>query len=446
VFHRILVANRGEIAQRVLRTCYEMGIDTVAVHSQADADAAYLDLADDRICIGPAASGASYLSIPSIISAAEVTDVDAIHPGYGFLAENADFAQTCREHGIEFIGPEAETIRKLGDKAAARSLAASVKVPVVPGSDGVVEKEEEALQIAEKVGYPVLVKARAGGGGRGMRIANNRITLVNAFHQAGAEAEKAFSDGACYIEKLIERPRHVEIQILADSQGNVIHLGERECSVQRRHQKLLEEAPSPALTDSMRRAMGRAAVKLAKAAGYKGAGTVEFVVSGKEFFFIEVNCRIQVEHPVTEFISGVDLVREQVRIAAGEKLLKDQRGVRLRGHAIEVRINAEDPAHGFRPCPGLITRFVQPGGPGVRVDTHAHAGYRVPSTYDSLVAKLIVHAADRPRAIACLARALDEFVIEGVETTLPVHREIVRNAFFREGRYDTGFVDEFFGG
>ncbi|MHC4973419.1 MAG: acetyl-CoA carboxylase biotin carboxylase subunit [Planctomycetota bacterium] len=444
MFHRILVANRGEIALRIIRAAREMGIDTVAAYSKADEDARYLDLADEKICIGPAASGASYLSIPGIISAAEVVDVDAIHPGYGFLSENAEFAQTCREHGIEFIGPEAETMRKLGDKATARKIAQSAKVPVVPGSDGLVEDEEAALKVADAIGYPVLVKATAGGGGRGMRVANNKMSLVNALHQARSEAEKAFGEAGVYMEKFVEKPRHVEIQILADGHGGVIYIGERDCSVQRRHQKLVEEAPSPALTDSMRRAMGRAAVKLARASGYKGAGTVEFLVKGKEFYFMEVNCRIQVEHPVTELISGIDLVQEQIRIAAGEKLGTDQRGIKLRGHAIEVRINAEDPARGFRPSPGEITTYIAPGGPGVRIDTHVYGGYRVPPAYDSLLVKLIVHAPDRAIALERLTRALDEFQIGGIKTTIPLHREIVRNAFFRRGDYDTGFLEDYF--
>lgn len=444
MFHRILVANRGEIALRIIRAAREMGIDTVAAYSKADGDAPYLDLADEKICIGPAASGASYLSIPGIISAAEVVDVDAIHPGYGFLAENAEFAQTCREHGIEFIGPEAETMRKLGDKAMARQIAQAAKVPVVPGSDGLVEDEEAALKVADTIGYPVLIKATAGGGGRGMRVASNKMSLVNALHQARAEAETAFGEAGVYLEKFVEKPRHIEIQILADGHGGVVYIGERDCSVQRRHQKLVEEAPSPALTDSMRRAMGRAAVKLARASSYKGAGTVEFLVKGKEFYFMEVNCRIQVEHPITELISGIDLVQEQIRIAAGEKLAMDQRGIKLRGHAIEVRINAEDPAHGFRPSPGEITRYIAPGGPGVRIDTHVYGGYRVPPSYDSLVSKLIVHAPDRPVALERLTRALDEYQIDGIKTTIPLHREIVRNAFFRRGDYDTGFLEDYF--
>jgi acetyl-CoA carboxylase biotin carboxylase subunit len=443
VFHRILVANRGEIALRVIRAAREMGIDTVAVYSKADEGAAYLDLADEKICIGPAASAASYLSIPSIIAAAEVVDVDAIHPGYGFLSENADFAQTCRDHGIEFIGPDAETMRKLGDKATAREIAQQARVPVVPGSDGLVADEKQVVDVAEEIGYPVLIKATAGGGGRGMRVANSRMALVNAYHQARAEAQSAFGEGGVYLEKYLERPRHVEIQILADGHGRIVYLGERECSVQRRHQKLLEEGPSPALSESMRRAMGRAAVKLAKVTGYKGAGTCEFLVTGRDFYFIEVNCRVQVEHPVTEMISGVDIVREQIRVAAGEKLSFDQGDVKLTGHAIEVRINAEDPARGFRPSPGEITRYIAPGGPGVRLDSHVHAGYKVPPNYDSLLGKLIVHAANRGAALDRLARALDEFTIEGVKTTIPLHREIVRNAFFRKGDYDTGFLEEY---
>ena len=373
-------------------------------------------------------------------------DVDAIHPGYGFLAENADFAQTCRDHGIEFIGPGADTMRKLGDKATARAIAQQAKVQVVPVSKGLVADEKQAVEVAEEIGYPVLVKATAGGGGRGMRVANSRLALVNAWHQARAEAQTAFGEAGVYLEKYLERPRHVEIQILADGHGRIVYLGERECSVQRRHQKLVEEGPSPALSESMRRAMGRAAVKLAKVAGYKGAGTCEFLVSGKEFYFIEVNCRIQVEHPVTELISGVDIVREQIRVAAGEKLSFDQGDVKLTGHAIEVRINAEDPARGFRPSPGEITKYIAPGGPGVRLDTHVYAGYKIPPTYDSLLAKLIVHAPNRGAALDRMARALDEYVIEGVKTTIPLHREIVRNAFFRKGDYDTGFLEEYLAG
>ncbi len=444
MFHRILVANRGEIALRVIRAAREMGIDTVAVYSKADEGAAYLELADERICIGPAPSNQSYLSIPSIIAAAEVVDVDAIHPGYGFLSENDEFAQTCRDHGIEFIGPSADTMRKLGDKATARSIAQQSKVQVVPGSKGLVADEKQAVEVAEDIGYPVLVKATAGGGGRGMRVANSRMALVNAWHQARAEAQTAFGEAGVYIEKYLERPRHVEIQILADGHGHIVYLGERECSVQRRHQKLVEEGPSPALSDSMRKAMGRAAVKLAKNAAYKGAGTCEFLVSGKEFYFIEVNCRVQVEHPVTELISGVDIVKEQIRVAAGEKLSFDQGDVKLTGHAIEVRINAEDPARGFRPSPGVITKYVAPGGPGVRIDSHVYAGYKVPPNYDSLLAKLIVHGPNRAAALDRMARALDEYQVEGIKTTIPLHREIVRNAFFRKGDYDTGFLDEYF--
>ncbi len=444
MFHRVLVANRGEIALRVIRACREMGIDTVAVHSKADEDAAYLDFADDRICIGPGPSAQSYLSIPGIISAAEVTDADAVHPGYGFLSENAEFARTCKEHGIAFIGPDAETMSRLGDKASARELAMEAKVPTVPGSPGLIEDPNDAVAIAEKIGYPVLIKATAGGGGRGMRVASSKISLMSAIHQARTEAEQAFGEGGVYLEKYLERPRHVEVQIMADNFGNVIHLGERECSVQRRHQKLVEEAPSPALDTSMRKAIGRAAVKMAKAAKYSGAGTVEFLVAGKEFYFIEVNCRIQVEHPVTELVAGIDLVKEQIRVAAGQKLSRDQRNVKFTGHAIEARINAEDPARDFRPSPGLITKYIAPGGPGVRIDSHVYAGYRVPPNYDSLVAKLIVYADTREEALDRMSRALDEYKIEGIKTTIPIHQEIVRNAFFRRGDYDTGFLEEFF--
>jgi len=444
VFQRILIANRGEIALRVLRAAREMDIDTVAVYSEADRGASYLDLADEKICIGPGPSAESYLSIPRIIAAAEVTDVDAIHPGYGFLSENAEFADTCQEHGIEFIGPTADTIRKLGDKVTARGVAVAAKVPVVPGSEGLVESDDEAVEIAEKIGYPVLIKATAGGGGRGMRIANNALSCRAGFHQAGSEALQAFGEGAVYIEKYLERPRHVEVQIVADKFGNVVHLHDRECSVQRRHQKLLEEAPSLALSDSMRRNMGRAAIRLTKSVGYRGAGTVEFLVAGKEFYFIEVNCRIQVEHPVSEMISGVDIVKEQIRVAAGEKLSVEQKHIRIHGHAIELRINAEDPAKNFMPSPGLISGYRTPGGPGIRIDSHVHAGYRVPSTYDSLIAKLIVHADDRDSCIRRVERALAEFKIEGIKTTIPLHQEIIRNSFFRKGEYDTGFLSEFF--
>ncbi len=440
MFQRILVANRGEIALRVLRAAREMDIDTVAVYSKADEGAAYLALADEMICIGPGPSSASYLKIASIISAAEVADVDAIHPGYGFLSENAEFAQTCREHSIEFIGPDAETMRKLGDKATARAMAKLAKVPVVPGSEGLILDEQMAVETAQRIGYPVLIKATAGGGGRGMRVANNNMSLVNAFHQARAEAQQAFGEAGVYLEKYLDRPRHVEIQILADGHGNIVHLGERDCSVQRRHQKLVEESPSPALSESLRRTMGRSAVRLAKASKYKGAGTVEFLVVGKEYYFIEVNCRVQVEHPVTEQVTGIDIVKEQIRVAAGEKLSFEQGDVKPRGHAIEVRINAEDPARNFQPSPGLITRYIPPGGPGIRIDSHAHAGYRVPPNYDSLVAKLIVTAETRAEALGRLARALDEYVIEGIKTTIPLHREIVKNALFRRGEYDTGFL------
>ncbi|MHC4407596.1 MAG: acetyl-CoA carboxylase biotin carboxylase subunit [Planctomycetota bacterium] len=444
MFQRILVANRGEIALRVLRAAREMDIDTVAVYSEADKDASYLELADEKICIGPGPSAQSYLSIPRIIAAAEVTDVDAIHPGYGFLSENGDFADTCRDHGIEFIGPEGETIRQLGDKATAREKAMNAKVPVVPGSPGIIEDEDAAVKAADEIGYPVLIKATAGGGGRGMRVASNKISLRSAFHQASAEAQQAFGEGGVYIEKYLDRPRHVEFQILGDKHGSVVHLHDRECSVQRRHQKLLEEAPCSGLSESMRRNMGRAAIRLGKAVGYKGAGTVEFLVVGKEFYFIEVNCRVQVEHPVTEAITGVDIVKEQIRVAAGEKLSLEQKHVRVNGHAIELRINAEDPAKNFMPSPGLITGYRAPGGPGIRLDTHVHAGYRVPPTYDSLVAKLIVHAEDRAACIERVERALLEYKIEGIKTTIPIHQEIMRNSFFRKGEYDTGFLEEFF--
>jgi acetyl-CoA carboxylase biotin carboxylase subunit len=442
MFQRILVANRGEIALRVIRACHDLGIEAVAVFSEADRDAPYLELADEAICIGPPASADSYLNYKHIIAAAELANVEAIHPGYGFLSENAHFAEVCRTCHIEFVGPPEEAMRKLGNKNEARKMAQAAGVPVVPGSDGLVTNESQALALAERFGYPVLIKAAAGGGGRGMRVARNDITLRTGLKAAQQEAEKAFKDGSVYLEKYIEQPRHIEVQLLADRHGNAVHLWERDCSLQRRHQKLVEESPAPNLPEEVRTAICAAAVKMVKAANYTNAGTCEFLLdSENHFYFIEVNARIQVEHPVTELVTGVDLVREQIRIAAGEPLRFTQDEVAHRGAAIECRINAEDPAHDFRPCPGQITRWQVPGGPGVRVDTHVVPGYRVPPNYDSMVAKLLVHQPTRAEAIAVMKRALSEFVVEGIKTTIPLHREIMDHSAFVEGRVDTTFIE-----
>ena len=441
MFNKILIANRGEIALRILRACREMNIRTVLVYSQADAGSMPVRLADEAVCIGPPAPQSSYLLIERILSVAAICDVDAIHPGYGFLAENAYFAEACAKHGIAFIGPTAAAMRALGDKAAARETMRKAGVPVTPGS-GLLESEDQALEIARKLKYPVIVKASAGGGGRGMRIAHNEASLLQGFHAAKAEAEKAFGNGDLYMEKYIVNPRHIEVQILADNFGNVIHLGERDCSVQRRNQKLLEESPSPALSAKMREKLGSAAVKAAKAAGYSSAGTIEFLCTGSgEFYFMEMNTRIQVEHPVTEMITGVDLIKEMIRIAANEKMTLRQRDVVFKGHAIELRINAEDPAKGFAPSPGLVSLFIPPGGPDVRVDTHVYSGYRIPPYYDSLLAKIIVRGANRQEALAVCRRALGELVVEGVRTTQPFQKQIINHKDFVEGKYDTGFVD-----
>ena len=441
MFNKILIANRGEIALRILRACREMNIRTVLVYSQADAGSMPVRLADEAVCIGPPAPQSSYLLIERILSVAAICDVDAIHPGYGFLAENAYFAEACAKHGIAFIGPTAAAMRALGDKAAARETMRKAGVPVTPGS-GLLESEDQALEIARKLKYPVIVKASAGGGGRGMRIAHNEASLLQGFHAAKAEAEKAFGNGDLYMEKFIVNPRHIEVQILADNFGNVIHLGERDCSVQRRNQKLLEESPSPALTVKMREKLGSAAVKAAKAAGYSSAGTIEFLYTGNgEFYFMEMNTRIQVEHPVTEMITGVDLIKEMIRIAANEKMTLRQKDVVFKGHAVELRINAEDPARGFAPSPGLVSLFIPPGGPDVRVDTHVYSGYRIPPYYDSLLAKIIVRGANRQEALAVCRRALGELVVEGVRTTQPFQKQIINHKDFVEGKYDTGFVD-----
>lgn len=447
MFSRVLVANRGEIALRVIRACRELGIQTAAVYSTADAKAPYLRYADETICIGPAPSAKSYLSIPNILAAAEIADVDAIHPGYGFLSENAHFAEICRASNIAFIGPTSEAIRTMGDKASARRVAEKAGVPVVPGSKGKITGEEEALRVAREIGYPVLVKASAGGGGRGMRVAHNDMSLRTAIQSAQAEAQAAFGDGAVYLERYLDRPRHVEVQILADEHGNVVHLYERDCSVQRRHQKMVEESPSPALPKQVRKRMHQCAVRLMKSAGYSNAGTVEFLVDrDNSFYFIEVNARIQVEHPVTELVTGIDLVQEQIRLAAGERLGYDQDDVKFQGAAIEVRVNAEDPAAGFRASPGKITEWCPPGGPGVRLDSHVQPGYTVPPNYDSLVGKLIVHRPNRRQALRALERCLDEFLVAGIRTTLPFYRRILRHSGFASGHYDTGFVEDVLAG
>ncbi|MCH8829105.1 MAG: acetyl-CoA carboxylase biotin carboxylase subunit, partial [Planctomycetes bacterium] len=438
MFQRILVANRGEIALRVFRACREMGIETVAVFSEADRGAHYLELADEAYCIGPAPASESYLLINRIISAAEVGNVQAIHPGYGFLAENAHFAEVCRSCNIEFIGPPHEAMVKLGDKVAARKIARQAKVHVVPGSDGLVENDQDAVKIAEEIGYPVLIKATAGGGGKGMRVARNDITLKAGLKSAAAEAEKAFKNAGVYIEKYVDKPRHIEVQILADNHGNVVHLWERDCSLQRRHQKLVEESPAPNLPLAVREDICKAAVRLVKTAGYVNAGTVEFLVdSENHFYFIEVNARIQVEHPVTEAVTGIDIVQQQIRIAAGETLDWSQRSITCQGAAIEMRINAEDPDNDFRSSPGTITKLRLPGGPGVRFDSHVHEGYTVGPYYDSLIGKLIIHRSSREETLACMRRALDEFVIEGIKTTIPLGRQIFAHSAFIEGRVDT---------
>ncbi len=442
MFKKILIANRGEIALRIIRACRELGIRTVAVYSEADRDSLHVLYADESVCIGPPASSASYRNIPQIISAAEITDADAIHPGYGFLAENAQFAEVCGQCRIKFIGPSPDSIRRMGDKAEAKRTMRKAGVPVVPGSEGVVKSVDHAIKIARDIGYPVILKASAGGGGRGMRIAHTDVALAGAFSTAQAEAEAAFGNADVYIEKYIQNPKHVEIQILADSHARAIHLFERECSIQRRHQKLIEESPCVTLDNRTRRDMGAKAIKAARAVRYQGAGTVEFLYDGRRFYFMEMNTRIQVEHPVSEQVTGIDLIKEQIRVAAGEPLGIRQKQVELRGHAIEFRINAEDPARGFTPNPGRITTWQVPGGPGVRIDSHAYAEYVIPPHYDSMIAKLIVSGRTREEAIARSHRALDEFVIEGVATTIPAHQKILRNEKFISGEYTTGFMEQ----
>lgn len=443
MFNRILIANRGEIALRVIRACREMGVKTVAVYSDVDEHSLHVQLADEAICIGPAPAQESYLKIANIISAAEVTDVDAIHPGYGFLSENAHFVQICESCNITFIGPTAENIQKMGDKAIARATVRKNGVPTIPGSDGVVKTKEEALEVVRKAGYPVLIKAAAGGGGKGMRIAHNDVSLAQGFMMASSEADRAFGNGAVYVEKYIEGARHVEIQVMADQHGNVVQLGERDCSIQRRHQKLMEETPCPALSADQRRRMGKLAVRAAEAIDYRGAGTIEFLLDpGGHFYFMEMNTRIQVEHPVTEMATGYDLVKEQIKIAAGQYLSFDQKSINPQGYVIEFRINAEDPANNFAPSPGRVEWVHFPGGPGIRVDSHVYSGYDVLPFYDSLIAKLIVRGDTREEAVQRMSGALSEFMIEGVRTTAPLGRAILNDTLFRRGRYHTAYLEQ----
>ena len=442
MFDKILIANRGEIALRILRAAKELGIATVAVHSTADADAMHVRLADESVCIGPPTARDSYLNIPALISACEITGADAVHPGYGFLSENAAFAEVLDHHRIAFIGPKAEHIRTMGDKIEAKRTAKRLGIPCVPGSEGGINDEDEARRIAADIGYPVLIKAAAGGGGRGMKVARTEADLVHAFQTARTEAKAAFGDDAVYMEKYLEKPRHIEIQVLGDGKGDAIHLGERDCSLQRRHQKVWEEGPSPALNAEERERIGTTVAKAMQELGYSGAGTVEFLYEDGNFYFIEMNTRIQVEHPVTEMITGIDLVNEQIRIAAGQSLSVAQEDVRINGHSIECRVNAEHPAT-FRPSPGLITYFHPPGGLGVRVDSAAYQGYRIPPHYDSLVGKLIVHGRTRNECLMRLRRALDEFVVDGIETTLPLFRTLVRNPEIQNGQYDIHWLEQF---
>ena len=442
LFNKILIANRGEIAVRVIRACKELGIKTVAIYSDADKESLHVKLADESVCVGPASTAQSYNNLPSILSAAEITDAEAIHPGYGFLSENPQFAEACLTSGITFIGPSAETIRLGGDKSKARQTMKRRGVPVVPGSDGPVVTEETALKLAKKIGFPVIIKASAGGGGRGMRIIREEAELEKLFFMAQREALTAFGNGELYMEKYIMEMRHVEVQIIADSKGNILHLGERDCSVQRRHQKLIEESPSPIASEKFRKKIGEYAVKAARAIKYRNAGTVEFIVEPDgNIFFMEINTRLQVEHPVTEYVTGIDIVKEQIRVAAGFPLELKQPQVKFTGHAIECRINAEDPER-FIPCPGKITFMAVPGGPGVRVDTAMYNGCVVSSHYDSLVAKLIVHGRDREEAMARMRRALDEFIIEGIRTTIPFHKRVLNDPDFIKGEFTTGLVEK----
>ena len=445
MFSKILIANRGEVALRIIRACKELGIRTVAVYSQADVNSLHVRFADEAICIGSAASSSSYLNIPSIISAAEIADVEAIHPGYGFLAEDAHFAEICESCRIKFIGPTPENMRLMGDKMVAKDTAKKAGVPIVPGSKAIVKSKEDALRVAKEIKYPVIIKAAAGGGGKGMRICHNDVRLISALLTAQREADAAFGNPDVYIEKYVEKPRHVEVQILGDQHGHIIHLGERDCTIQRRHQKLIEESPSPILDPKLRKKMFEAAIKCAKAINYVNAGTIEFLVdSGGNFYFMEMNTRIQVEHPVTECVTGLDLVKEQIRIASGEKITYKQEDIKFTGCAIECRINAEDPDKDFMPSPGKINMLDLPGGRGVRIDTHAYQGYEIPPYYDSMIAKLIVYGKDRSEAITICRRALDEFIIEPIKTTIPFHKKVMNNPLFIRGRYSTDFIEKLF--
>lgn len=442
MFSKILIANRGEVAVRIIRACREMGIQSVVVFSKADRDSLPVKLADEAICIGEAPSSESYLNIPALISAAEIADVEAIHPGYGFLAENAHFAEICDSCQIKFIGPKPESIRLAGDKSIARIEMEKVGVPIIPGSKGAIKNQEEALRLAKKFGYPVVCKAAAGGGGKGIKVAHNDGKLISAFLTAQAEAEAAFGNRDIYIEKYLKEPRHIEVQIIADGRGNIVHLGERDCSVQRRHQKLIEESPAPGFNSKLRRKIGDAAIKAAKAFKYENAGTIEFLVDQDEnFYFMEMNTRLQVEHPVTEMVTGIDIVKEQIRIAAGEKLSFSQDQVTFSGHAIECRINAEDPDNNFMPSPGLINEWRVPGGPRMRIDSQAYAGYKIPPYYDSMIAKFIAHGRDRQEAISIMLRALKETSIGPIKTTAPLHEKILNRPRFRQGAVSTSFID-----
>lgn len=442
MFSKILIANRGEIALRIIRACKELDIKTVAVYSDVDRDSAHVRLADEAVCIGPAASANSYLNIPSIISAAEITDVDAIHPGYGFLAENAHFAEICQSCQIKFIGPKPESIRLMGNKMMARETMRKLGIPIVPGSTATIKSKEEALRVARRIGYPVIIKASAGGGGKGMRVCHNDVRLISALMTAQAEAEANFGNPDVYIEKYLDEPHHIEFQIIADNYGKILHLGERDCSIQRRHQKLIEESPSPVLDKKLRKKMGELAVKGARSVNYHNVGTMEFLLNKKgEFYFMEMNTRVQVEHPVTEAVTGIDIIKEQIRLAAGERLHLQQEDITFNGHAIECRINAEDSTNHFTPCPGKIEFLNVPGGPSVRVDTHVYQNYVISPYYDSMIAKLIIHNKNRTDAIRSMLRALDEFIIEPIKTTIPFHKQVLNTRAFREGNFSTHFVE-----
>ena len=441
MFDKILIANRGEIALRILRACQEMGIKTVTVHSQADSEAKYVKLSDESVCIGPASSNLSYLNVPAIISAAEVTDAQAIHPGYGFLSENADFAERVEKSGFTFIGPKPETIRLMGDKVSAKIAMKKAGVPCVPGSEGALPDDPQEIKLtAQKIGYPVIIKASGGGGGRGMRVVHTEAALLNSVAMTKSEAQAAFGNPVVYMEKFLEKPRHIEFQVLADSHKNAIHLGDRDCSIQRRHQKIIEEAPAPGITDRQREKMGARCAKACQKIGYRGAGTFEFLYENDEFFFIEMNTRLQVEHPVTESITGIDLVQEQIKIAFGEKLSFRQKDITFKGHSIECRINAEDP-YTFTPSPGDITRFHMPGGPGIRVDTHAYDGYKVPSHYDSMIGKIISYGKDRKQAIARMKIALSEAIIDGPKTNIPLHRDLMDDFAYGDGGVSIHYLE-----